>query len=134
MNKLNEITTNLKQHQQTDPTIKKLSDEIGTIKTLIEKQTTTDDILSKLNEINQKQKAPLETPLKDQIQPMKNEDLSKKVSPELINTLKKLDDQFDKQQQTNKLLNDIHNQLTHLNNNLPSMTDIPKQLGQKISF
>jgi len=134
MNKLNEITTNLKQHQQTDPTIKKLSDEIGTIKTLIEKQTTTDDILSKLNEINQKQKAPLEAPLKDQIQPMKNEDLSKKVSPELINTLKKLDDQFDKQQQTNKLLNDIHNQLTHLNNNLPSMNDIPKQLGQKISF
>lgn len=126
MNKLNEITTNLKQHQQTDPTIKKLSDEIGTIKTLIEKQTTTDEI--------QKQKAPLEAALKDQIQPMKNEDLSKKVSPELINTLKKLDDQFDKQQQTNKLLNDIHNQLTHLNNNLPSMTDIPKQLGQKISF
>ncbi len=126
MNKLNEITTSLKQHQQTDPTIKKLSDEIGTIKTLIEKQTTTDDI--------QKQKAPLEAALKDQIQPMKNEDLSKKSSPELINTLKKLDDQFDKQQQTNKLLNDIHNQLTHLNNNLPSMTDIPKQLGQKISF
>jgi DNA repair exonuclease SbcCD ATPase subunit len=37
MGKLNEITTNFKQ---TDPTIKKLSDDLNTIKTLIEKQTT----------------------------------------------------------------------------------------------
>jgi hypothetical protein len=38
---------------------------MGTIKTLMEKQTTPDDILSKINEINQKQKAPLEAALKD---------------------------------------------------------------------
>jgi len=62
MGKLNEITTNLKQ---TDPNIKKLSDEIGTIKILMEKQITSDDILSKINEITQKQKAPLEAALKD---------------------------------------------------------------------
>jgi hypothetical protein len=57
MDKLNEITTNLKQ---TDPTIQKLSNDLGTIKTLIEKQPTPDDILSKINEITQKQKAPLD--------------------------------------------------------------------------
>jgi len=62
MNKLNEITTNLKQK---DPTIQKLSDDMGTIKTFIEKQTTSDEILSKINEITQKQKAPLEAALKD---------------------------------------------------------------------
>jgi Zn-dependent oligopeptidase len=142
MGKLNEITTNLKQ---TDPNIKKLSDEIGTIKILMEKQITPDDILSKINEITQKQKAPLEAALKDihskieplqidkiidplnkvndqirhitdkidQIQPKNNdENSSQKLSPDLINTLKKLD-----------------NQLTHLNNNLPAMGDIPKQIG-----
>jgi hypothetical protein len=62
MGKLNEITENLKQ---SDPTMKKLSDDLDTIKTLIEKQTTPDDLLSKIHEINQKQKAPLEAALKD---------------------------------------------------------------------
>ncbi len=60
--KLNEITSNLKQ---TDPTMKKLSNDLEIIKTLIEKQTTPDEILLKINEINQKQKAPIEAALKD---------------------------------------------------------------------
>jgi hypothetical protein len=45
--------------------MKKLSDEIETIKTLIEKQTIPDDILSKINDITQKQKAPLQAALED---------------------------------------------------------------------
>ena len=65
----------------------------------------------------------------DQIQPKKIDDPTKKPSPELINTLKKLDEQCDKQHTTDKLLNDIHQQLTHLNQNLPAMGDIPKRLG-----
>lgn len=48
----------------------------------------------------------------DQIQPQKTDNLSQNSSPDLMNTLKKLDDQ-----------------LTHLNNNLPAMGDIPKQIG-----
>jgi uncharacterized protein YoxC len=67
MNKLNEITTNLKQ---TDPTIKKLSDDMGIIKTFIEKQTTTpDDILSKINELTQKQKEPKD--IHSKVEPLK---------------------------------------------------------------
>ena len=62
MNKLDEITANLKEN---DPTMKKLSDDLGTIKTLMEKQATPDDLLSKIHEINQKQKAPIEAALRD---------------------------------------------------------------------
>lgn len=62
LDKLNEITTSFKQ---TDPTIKKLSDDVGTIKNLIEKQPTPEDLLSKINDFTQKQKAPLEATLKD---------------------------------------------------------------------
>ena len=60
--KLDEISNNLKQ---TDPTMKKLSDELNTIKNLIEKQPTPDDLLSKINELQQKQKAPLEAARSD---------------------------------------------------------------------
>lgn len=38
---------------------------MGTIKTIIEKQTTPEDLLSKINEYTQQQKAPLEAALKD---------------------------------------------------------------------
>lgn len=65
--KLDEISNNLKQ---TDPTMKKLSDELNTIKNLIEKQPTPDDLLSKINELQQKQKAPLEAARSDsQLEP-----------------------------------------------------------------
>ncbi|CAF4275921.1 unnamed protein product, partial [Rotaria sp. Silwood2] len=179
MDKLNELLTNLKQ--QTNPIIKKLSDDLQSIKTLVEKQATSDDILSKINEMTQKLKIPLEASLKDihskveplqqtskdsldikkknddiihkidklidplhkvndqiqyitqkldQIQPKQNEDQSQKTSTDLINTFKKLDDQFIKQQQTNKLLNDIHNQLTHFNNNLPMMNSLKISLDK----
>ncbi|CAF3532893.1 unnamed protein product [Rotaria sp. Silwood1] len=173
MDKLNELIINFKQEQQqTNPIIKKLSDDLQSIKILIEKQPTSDDILLKINEITQKLKVPLETSLKDihskvepiqqtskdsldikkknddiihkidklidpiykvndqiqyitqkidQIQPKQSENLSQQTSIDLINTLKKFDDQFNKQQQTTKLLNDIHNQLIYLSNNLPML-------------
>ncbi|CAF1215332.1 unnamed protein product [Rotaria sordida] len=182
MNKLNELLTNIKQQQQqTDPIIKKLSDDLQIIKTCIEKQATSDDILSKINEITQKLKTPLEASLRDihskveplqqtskdsldikkknddiihkidklidplhkvndqiqyitqkidKIQPKQNDDLSQKTSNDLINTINKLDDQFHKQQQTNKLLNDIQNKLIHLNNNLPILNSLKISLDK----
>lgn len=48
----------------------------------------------------------------NQIQSQKNDDSSTKPSTDLMNTLKKLDEK-----------------LTQLNNNLPAMGDIPKQIG-----
>lgn len=62
MDKLNEINKNIKQ---TDPNIEKLSHDVQTIKNIVEKQPTPDDILEKITQLNQKQKAPFEAALKD---------------------------------------------------------------------
>lgn len=70
----------------------------------------------------------------DQTQPIKNQDLSKTTSIDLTKTLEKLDDQFIKQQQTNNLLNDIQNQLIHLNNNLTSPGKILKSYNKRKIF
>jgi DNA repair exonuclease SbcCD ATPase subunit len=154
MSKLNEITANLKQ---SDPTIKKLSDDLGTMKTLMEKQATSDDILSKINEIDQKQKAALKD-IHSKVEPLhqaskdvifssinliqqflefqsldikkKNDDIANKID-KLIDPLNKVNDQIrhitDKTDDTLKKLDD---QLTYLNKNLPAMGDIPKQIGK----
>ena len=51
--------------KQPDPTLVKLSQDLQTIKTLVEKQPTPDDILEKITQLTQNQKAPLEAALKD---------------------------------------------------------------------
>lgn len=48
----------------------------------------------------------------------------------MTNTLKKLDEQLDKQQHSEQLINDLRQQLSQLNKALPMINDIPKQLGE----
>lgn len=59
---MNELTKNI---QQTDPAIEKLSHELQTIKTMVEKQPTSHEILEKIDQMAQQQKAPFESALKD---------------------------------------------------------------------
>ncbi|UJR29195.1 hypothetical protein I4U23_010409 [Adineta vaga] len=158
MTKLNEIEANFKQQQQTtsddllskiheltqkqklpfETTLKEIHSKVEplhqTSRDSIEIKKKNEDIAKKidqlfdpLNHVNQ-QMQQISDKI-DHIQPKKSDDSTKKPSPELINTLKKLDEQFDKQQQTDKLLHDIAQQLIHLNHNLPAMGDIPKQLN-----
>ncbi|CAF4165102.1 unnamed protein product [Rotaria socialis] len=93
-------------------------------KDLTDIKTKNDDIMQKIDKFivplsNVNSQVQNITEKIEQIQPKQNNDLSKKTSSDLINTLRKLDDQIIQQQQANKLLNDMHNQLTHINNNLP---------------
>ncbi|CAF0993185.1 unnamed protein product [Adineta ricciae] len=141
IDKLNEMATSIKNQQQTisDDLLAKLNEftqkqrspvETATknmqSKDSIELNKKIDQLFDPLNHVNQQVRQISEK--LDQIQPKKIDDPTKKPSPELIHTLKKLDEQFDKQHTTDKLLNDIHQQLTHLNQNLPAMGDIPKRL------
>lgn len=65
MDKLNEIIIKLKQQQQIDPILKNLFEDTHLIKTFIEKQPTSDDILIKLSELIEKQKISSEEPIRN---------------------------------------------------------------------
>ncbi|CAF0712063.1 unnamed protein product [Adineta steineri] len=121
MNKLNEITINLKESKQIDPTIKKLSNEIETIKTLIEKQSTPDDILLKLNEITKQQKAPLEAALKDihsKVEPLQQ------ASKDSIDIKKKNDD-------INNKIDKLFDPLNNINQQIRQISDKFNQIQSK---
>lgn len=68
MKKLDQLEQRLAKSldtNQANPAMKKLSDDMNSIKALMEKQAPPDELLSKINEMTQKQKTPLEASLKD---------------------------------------------------------------------
>ncbi|CAF2095392.1 unnamed protein product [Rotaria magnacalcarata] len=135
--KITEIVQNIKVpleialkdiYSKTEST-QQISNDLTDIK------TKNDDIMHKIDKLivplsNVNSQVQNITEKIEQIQPKQNSDLSKKTSSDLINTLRKLDDQMIKQEQTNKLLNDMYNQLTHLNNNLPILGSLKAVLDK----